>query len=121
MTGAVVYRQAGRFAGWPANYGLWAWGDEVVVGFTVGAHKTVERGHARDKSRPFISSTCRRAVWTAGAVWQTEPFAGDLPGGRGLSADEHMQPGLRLADVMYANTATAAATAAGLHASRFPP
>ena len=103
MTRAVVYRQAGRFAGWPANYGLWAWGDEVVVGFTVGAHKSVERGHARDKARPFLNMQARSL--DGGRSWQTEPFNGDLPGGRGLSADEHMQPGLQLADVMDAQTA----------------
>ena len=30
----IVYRETGKFAGWPANYGMWAWGDEIVVGFT---------------------------------------------------------------------------------------
>ncbi len=28
-----VYYQEGRFAGWPANNGIWSWGDEILVGF----------------------------------------------------------------------------------------
>ncbi len=104
MKSVVVYRAPGRFAGWPANYGMWAWGEEIVVGFTVGAHQTVERGHARDKRQPFVNVQARSL--DGGRSWQTEPFNGALPGGRGLSADEHMAAGLRLADVMDARTAT---------------
>lgn len=32
----TVYREPERFAGWPANNGIWSWGDEIVVGFSVG-------------------------------------------------------------------------------------
>ena len=28
----VVYQEAGRYGGWPANHGLWAWGKEAVAG-----------------------------------------------------------------------------------------
>ena len=34
----VVYRQEGRYAGWPANHGIWSWGNEIVVGFELGYH-----------------------------------------------------------------------------------
>ena len=27
-----VYNEPGRFAGWPANNGIWSWDDEIVVG-----------------------------------------------------------------------------------------
>ena len=101
---SVIYREPGRFAGWPANYGMWRWGEEIVVGFTVGAHQTVERGHARDKRQPFVNRQARSL--DGGRSWQTEPFNGALPGGRGLSADEHMAAGLRLADGMHARSAT---------------
>jgi len=30
----VVYREAGRYGGWPANHGMWSWGDELLVGFS---------------------------------------------------------------------------------------
>jgi len=103
MRQVTVFREAGRFAGWPANYGMWRWGDEIVVGFTVGAHKTVERGHAIDKSQPVINMQARSL--DRGATWRLEEFSGARPGGRGLSADEHMNEGLRLAEVMRETTA----------------
>src|SRR3954471_15205403 len=34
-----VFHQKGRFGGWPANHGIWAWGDEILVGFSAGYHK----------------------------------------------------------------------------------
>ena len=103
MRQVTVFRQAGRFAGWPANYGMWHWGDEIVVGFTLGALKTVERGHAIDKSQPVINMQARSL--DRGATWRLEDFNGARPDGRGLSADEHMNAGLRLAEVMSAATA----------------
>jgi hypothetical protein len=32
----LVYHQAGRFGGWPANNGIWSWGNEILVGFWAG-------------------------------------------------------------------------------------
>ncbi len=99
----TIYREPGRFAGWPANYGMWAWGAEIVVGFTLGYHKTVARGHARDKRQPFVNLQARSS--DGGQTWQIEDFNGRRPGGRGLSADEHMAVDLRLAGVMDARRA----------------
>ena len=36
----TVWRESGRYGGWPANHGIWSWGDEIVVGFTAGVLKT---------------------------------------------------------------------------------
>ena len=52
MEQVTIYREPGKFAGWPANYGMWAWGDELVVGFTVSSFKVDGRFHARDTSKP---------------------------------------------------------------------
>ena len=30
----VVYRETGRFGGWPANHGIWSWDNEILVGFS---------------------------------------------------------------------------------------
>ncbi len=38
-----VYRQPGRFADWPANYGIWSWGNEIAVSFTLGHNGLVWR------------------------------------------------------------------------------
>lgn len=54
MQNVVVYREPGRFAGWPANHGIWSWGDEIVVAFTLGYHLSGPGFHARDKSRPSV-------------------------------------------------------------------
>ena len=50
----VVYDEAGRYAGWPANGGFWMWGDNLAVSFECGWFKDKpdwEDGHARDGSR----------------------------------------------------------------------
>ena len=36
----TVWRESGRYGGWPANHGIWNWGDEILVGFTAGVLKT---------------------------------------------------------------------------------
>ena len=96
----TIFREPGRFAGWPANYGIWHWGREIVVGFTVGAHKTVARGHAINKSHPFRNMQARSL--DGGESWRVEEFPGERPGDRGLSADEHMGAGLQLREVLDA-------------------
>ena len=41
----VVYAEADRFAGWPANNGVWIWeGKEILVGFVSGGYKQ-QSGH----------------------------------------------------------------------------
>jgi BNR repeat-like domain len=34
-----VYAEPGRFGGWPANHGIWSWGNEILVGFSAGYFK----------------------------------------------------------------------------------
>jgi hypothetical protein len=47
-----VYAERGRFGGWPANHGLWSWGDEILVGFSAGYFKDNGTGrHAIDHDR----------------------------------------------------------------------
>ena len=40
----VVYQEAGRFGGWPANHGIWSWGNEILVGFEAGFFKDKAQG-----------------------------------------------------------------------------
>ena len=35
----LVYKEPGRFGGWPANHGIWSWGNEIVVGFSAAYFK----------------------------------------------------------------------------------
>lgn len=92
MEHITLYREPGRYAGWPANYGIWAWGDEVVVGFTAGYHDSAGGFHARDRSRPFVAMQARSR--DGGHTWQVAPTPCRTPGSRGLSADEHVRPEL---------------------------
>jgi len=59
-----VYRQPGRFAGWPANYGIWSWGKEIVVSFTLG-HMDLSGGFTHVTNRDPLRQN-RRGVWTSG-------------------------------------------------------
>ena len=55
----VVFRDPTRYAGWPANYGIWVWGEEIVSGFTLGFHDLDAGLHYRDKTKAFITMQCR--------------------------------------------------------------
>ncbi len=43
----VVSVKEGRYHGWPANNGIWSWGDEILVGFTQGDY-VQQKGHSID-------------------------------------------------------------------------
>ncbi|MBN1352673.1 exo-alpha-sialidase [candidate division KSB1 bacterium] len=85
----VVFKESGRFAGWPANYGIWSWGNEIVVGFTLGYFK-IKEGHMIDPEEPSVPRFTRSL--DGGQTWSieipsfldengTEPEAVDCPGG----------------------------------------
>jgi hypothetical protein len=91
----IVYRKPGRFAGWPANYGLWHWGEEAVSIFVSGWVGADTGLHPRDRSRPFIPVVARSR--DGGQTWSHETFTGRIPGGsQTLSGDEHVGPELQI-------------------------
>lgn len=48
-----VHYEPGRFAGWPANHGMWHWGDEIVVGYSLGYYKDLgATRHHIDREKP---------------------------------------------------------------------
>jgi hypothetical protein len=66
-----VYFQPGRFGGWPANHGMWSWGNEIVVGFSVGYYQ--DRGvgfHAIDHAKPERHVLARSL--DGGSTWSLE-------------------------------------------------
>lgn len=65
-----VFREPGRYAGWPANHGAWQWGNELLFGFEVGAYKETERGHAIDYSKPAEHVLARSL--DGGETWSIE-------------------------------------------------
>ncbi len=88
MQHITIYREPGRFAGWPANYGIWSWENEIVVGFTVGYHKSDAGFHRRDRDRPFTAMQARSL--DGGETWIVTETPCELPGIGTLSADEHV-------------------------------
>lgn len=73
----IVYREAGRFAGWPANHGMWAWGDELVVGFEIGYYRPSATSHAIDYGRPAEHVLARSL--DGGETWTIERPEGLRP------------------------------------------
>jgi hypothetical protein len=73
----VVFHEKGRFAGWPANHGIWSWGDEILVGFEVGSFRQTERGHAIDYERPAEHVLARSL--DGGETWRIERPEGLRP------------------------------------------
>ena len=121
----VVYREEGRFAGWPANGGIWSWGDEIVVQFTAGdvdhakAAAAAAAGgihHTIDHSTPLTTTQARSL--DGGRTWSTGPVPCQIPDGRALSADEHTQ--MKLGDVLLFDDAPAASTQASDRAVLLP-
>src|SRR5262245_27192042 len=66
----VVFQESGRFGGWPANNGISSWGNEILVGFSLGYFKNVERGHAIDPAKPSVPRFARSL--DGGETWKVE-------------------------------------------------
>lgn len=80
----IVWREAGRYGGWPANHGIWSWGDEILVGFSGGymAPQPVGAGggparHPIDRTRPEQHLLARSV--DGGAHWTVEHPEGLRP------------------------------------------
>lgn len=81
-----VYAIPGRFGGWPANHGIWAWGDEILVGFSAGYYKDLgpDRHHI-DRNKPEEHLLARSR--DGGETWSVENPAVDgalIPAGPAL-------------------------------------
>ncbi len=81
-----VYRVPGRFGGWPANHGIWSWGDEILVGFGAGYYQDLgtER-HNIDHGKPEEHLLARSL--NGGRTWKIENPAAQgalIPVGKAL-------------------------------------
>lgn len=72
----TAFHEAGKFAGWPANNGVWIWdGEEVLVGLTLGPYE-VKSGH--NLRKPYVSLLARSM--DGGRTWESydpENYIGD--------------------------------------------
>jgi hypothetical protein len=65
----VVYAEAGKFCGWPANGGAWNWGNEILVGFFNGTYEFKESEHSVTGAQ--ITQLARST--DGGLTWQLDP------------------------------------------------
>jgi hypothetical protein len=67
----VVYREPGRYGGWPANHGIWIWGNEILVGFSADYYKLLDPDrHPVDRQREEEHALARSL--DGGETWTIE-------------------------------------------------
>lgn len=73
----IVYHQEKEFAAWPANEGLWSWGDEILVGFNVADFKERNDTHSisGDMGVAFARSLDGGQTWTVERHANVQPPA----------------------------------------------
>jgi hypothetical protein len=95
----TVYYEPGRFGGWPANHGMWNWGDEILVGYSRGYYRDLgaTRHHIdREKPEQFWLGRSK----DGGKTWTHEHPTENgylIPRGEFLHGTE--TPGLALPDI----------------------
>jgi len=101
----TVYSVAGRYGGWPANHGIWSWGNEILVGFSAAYYQWIDPDrHPYDRSKPEEPYLARSM--DGGESWAIEPtpslvppegmYTGSGPGGKSSALSEPIdftQPG----------------------------
>src|SRR5215831_7780930 len=74
----TVYSKAGRYGGWPANHGIWTWGNEIVVGFSAAYYQWIDPDrHPYDRSKPEEPYLARSV--DGGESWSIEPAPSLVP------------------------------------------
>ncbi len=90
---AVSYEK-GLFSGWPANFGAWNWGNEILVGFDRGFHKDLgPTMHNIDREKPEETLFARSL--DGGETWSIEDPSSDgilVARGSGLHGTEPVYP-----------------------------
>ncbi len=96
VTHVKVYYEKGRFGGWPANHGVWRWGNEILVGYSRGYYKDLgPTRHHIDRQKPEEFWLARSV--DGGMTWTREHPAEKgflIPRGEFLHGTE--TPGLAL-------------------------
>ena len=80
-----VFAVPGRFGRWPANQGLWSWGNEILVGFSRGYYQDLGDRHNIARERPEEHLLARSL--DGGETWTVEdpsPHGELIPTGKML-------------------------------------
>ncbi|MFH1963917.1 MAG: hypothetical protein ABIJ42_00080, partial [Acidobacteriota bacterium] len=76
-----VYYEPGMFGGWPANHGVWSWGNEILVGFSKGYYEDLGDRHHINREKPELHMLARSL--DGGETWNIED-----PGSKGYLIPE---------------------------------
>lgn len=66
----VVYHEPGKFAAWPANGGLWIWGNELLVCYEVSDYLPRKDHHSFNPDSPMLTAFARSV--DGGLTWAGE-------------------------------------------------
>ena len=66
-----VYYEPGGYGGWPANYGIWIWDNEILVGFQKGLVQ-IGSGHHDINRNPETQSHPLARSMDGGETWKIE-------------------------------------------------
>jgi hypothetical protein len=69
----IVYREPERFCAWPANHGVWSWGDEILVGFERAHYQLQEQEHSMRRDLPSEARFARSL--DGGETWNLDEEA----------------------------------------------
>ena len=99
----LVYKESGRFGGWPANHGIWAWGNEIVVGFSAAYFKQMPLDrHQYDNSKPEEPRLARSV--DGGETWSIEAPKSLLPPEQGGNAAADLKEPMDFGNPNFAMT-----------------
>jgi hypothetical protein len=99
----VIYKEAGRYGGWPANHGLWIWGDEILVGFSAAYFQLKPPNrHPYDNTKPEVPMLARST--NGGENWSVESAPTLLPPEQGGKAVTDLPKAMNFKDPNFAMT-----------------
>jgi hypothetical protein len=93
-----VYHETGRYGGWPANNGIWIWGNEILTGFSKAHYIDMGLKHNIDRNKTEIHVLARSK--NGGESWEVED-----PGIQGNLVPEALF-GVQRTDVPFINPTT---------------
>ncbi len=82
---------------------IWSWGDEIVVGFTVG-YVVGKVWFPTPETKAGHSMPMQARSMDGGETWRVVEMPGRTPRNRGLSADEHVLYDLSVAQALVEET-----------------